>query len=463
MEYQSDIVQEAAKMAQKVHENHLRKSGETYFEHANRIVHLLSENGVNDEEILISAYLHHVLNVDEKYSSEVAEKFGDHVLQIIQEYKEISQMELPDVEAKLNEKNIVQTYLNLVKNPKVLIIRLTDKVDNIKSLYALSSDSAKKVARKALFLYSPICHLLGLNKYVKVLEDEAFKTLNPAEYFIIKNLVDEELMEIQDILADVSDFILQILEENKVNAKVDYRVKHVFSVYKKLNKYNLEYNSSGIKKLHDLAAMRILVNTVEDCYKVEDILKQVWQYNADRRNDYIQSPKSSGYRSIHTEFMLSQDLWTEVQIKTYEMHENNEFGFASHAFYKIGENLKKQMLSNPEFLKELSFDINKESIRIDHFSNMVYVFTPKGEIKELPKGSNLVDFAYAVHNDLGNRCVGGMVNGEYAKLSQELKDGDRVEIKIDKRRQRPSSDWLDIVKTKRAKDEIRKSLRETNI
>ncbi len=212
--------------------------------------------------------------------------------------------------------------------------------------------------------------------------------------------------------------------------------------------------------VYDIAAMRVLVNTVEECYAVEGILKQIWDDSAGKRDDYITHPKPSGYKSLHNTFQVKPGFMLEIQIKTHQMHEENEFGVASHTFYKTGETLKKKMFANPNWLKEINFGINRAAIKIDQFTDNVYVFTPKGDIKELPRGANLIDFAYYVHNDLGNSCIGGVVNGELQKLTYELQDGDRVEIKTSKNRKKPSPDWEDVVKTKRAKDEIRRSLKE---
>jgi GTP pyrophosphokinase len=215
-----------------------------------------------------------------------------------------------------------------------------------------------------------------------------------------------------------------------------------------------------LEKIYDVVAMMLITDTEENCYLIDDLLKQWWQAVPDSQDDYIQKPRPSGYKSLHEIFETDKDTFLEVQIKTKKMHENNEYGFASHAFYKIGETLKKKLKKDPEWLREINFDLNKERVKIDQFSKNVYVFTPKGNIIELPEGACLIDFAYAIHDDIGNRCVGGLVNGEMQKLTYKVKNGDRIEIKTQKSRSKPSADWEKIAKTKKAQMAIKKALKE---
>ncbi len=457
---ETEAIIKAKELAYKVHENHFRLSGESYFDHASRVVDLLQETGINDEETLIAAYFHHALDVAPKNYDLIHKEFGENVANIVKEYNELSGGNISSIDPNTNGDTIVQTYFNLIKNQKTLIIRLADKVDNIKSVYTLPKVMADKVAQKALILYSPISQLLGIGKFTKVLEDQALKILNPGEYYKIVHYVEDKLPEIQDTLKDTSQFIKEILAEKGIKAKVEHRVKHVYSIHKKLLTLIAEGKAKDLSGVYDIAAMRVLVNTVEECYAVEGILKQIWDDSAGKRDDYITHPKPSGYKSLHNTFQVKPGFMLEIQIKTHQMHEENEFGVASHTFYKTGETLKKKMFANPNWLKEINFGINRAAIKIDQFTDNVYVFTPKGDIKELPRGANLIDFAYYVHNDLGNSCIGGVVNGELQKLTYELQDGDRVEIKTSKNRKKPSPDWEDVVKTKRAKDEIRRSLKE---
>ncbi len=448
-------------MALKIHESDLRKSGESLYWHLHRVVELLEQNNVTDEEILAGAYLHHVLDSGKYTRKEMEKEFGSGVTEIVCEYQRISNNDISKIEPKnYNEKVIIQTYLNLVKNPKTLIIRLADKVDNIRSAYVLPKENAEKIAEKAMYLYSPLCRLLGIHRFVVELENEAFKILDPGEYYSIKSYLKRKKPEMEEVFKDTSMFITEVLAEKNIKAKVDYRIKHAYSIYRKAQKYRAQKSYKGLHQIYDIAAMRIIVETIEQCYMVEDILKQVWTCVPEERDDYISNPKPNGYKSIHNTFVVSHSMNLEIQIKTKEMHEENEFGIASHSFYKTGEHLAKNLQTDPTWLSEINFIRNKEDIKIDHFNKYVYVFTPKGDIKQLAKGSTPIDFAYTIHKDLGNACVGATVNGEFQKLSYTLKDGDRVEIKVMKHKKLPSPDWLDFVKTRKAREEIRKSLRK---
>ena len=221
-----------------------------------------------------------------------------------------------------------------------------------------------------------------------------------------------------------------------------------------------KYRDQDLSKIYDIAAMRVLVDSVENCYAVEGILKEIWDYLPDERDDYIQNPKTGGYQSIHNTFKVSEKINLEIQVKTFEMHENNEFGIASHTFYKTGSTLKKKLKQNPEFLKQLNFLELKADIKIDEFKDKIYVFTPKADIIELPKGATAIDFAYAIHKGLGDSCVGALINNEFKAVNTKLSSGDRVEIKTSKTKKRPSKDWLKEAKTKKAREAIRKSIRE---
>lgn len=447
-------------MARHLHENHFRLSGESYFDHITNVVNLLQNNGVKDEEIIIVAYLHHAMDAAPKTYDSIAKEFGEGVADLVKEYKKLSASKISTTDLGANETTVVQMYLNLIKNPKTLILRLADKVEGIKAVHALSKKEANTAAQKALGLYSPICHLLGIGHFARVLEDQALKTLQPGDFYRIVKYLNEKLPDIQTTLKDTAQFIDEILLEKGIKAKIDYRIKHIYSIHKKFLSYKASGKSKDLRGIYDIAAMRILVDTVEDCYGVEGLLKQIWEDVPETRDDYIANPKHSGYKSLHNTFKVAPNFVLEIQVKTYRMHEDNEFGLASHTLYKIGEALKKRTAENPDWLKEINFGLNRSDIKIDQFTKSVYVFTPKGDIKELPRGANLIDFAYSVHNDLGNSCVGGVVNGELQKLTYELQDGDRIEIKTSKNRKVPSADWLEVVKTKRAKDEIRKTLKE---
>ncbi|GIW69865.1 MAG: hypothetical protein KatS3mg101_0612 [Patescibacteria group bacterium] len=306
-----NIVEKARAFAQKAHENHRRISGESYFDHVARVAQLLEQNDVSDPDIIAGAYLHHILDTKNVTKETINAEFGKDVADIVFEYDRISKSEISSIDPKnYNESIIVQTYLNLIRNPKTLIVRLADKVDNIRSVYVLPKLSARRVAEKAMYLYSPICQLLGIHKFVVELENEAFKILNPGEYYSIEYYLKEKLPEMETVLKDTAEFIKAILEERGISSRVDYRIKHIYSIYRKAQKHKESKSYRGLSHIYDIAAMRVLVDTVENCYLTEDILKQIWKDIPEERDDYILKPKPSGYKSIHNTFSVSPHFKT---------------------------------------------------------------------------------------------------------------------------------------------------------
>jgi GTP diphosphokinase / guanosine-3',5'-bis(diphosphate) 3'-diphosphatase len=456
------LIKKAKELSDKVHKNHIRQSGDAYSDHTSRVYSLLCQIGITDEVTLSSSFLHHVLDKDPKLEIEIKNTYGDEVYKTIIDYKKLSEDSFSDLDhINIDESLIIQTYLNIAQNPKTLLIRLADKTDNIQSAHKMDPQQSLKVAQKALNIYSPICKLLGIGKFYKILDDEAFKIINPKEYFRISSYIKSHFPLITKHIEESKRFLTETLNESGIHPFIEARVKGVFSTYKKLNQYlerGIISKDSDLKRLFDIGAMRIIVDTEEEAYFVEDLLNNLWNNVPGERDDYITNPKPNGYMSLQNSYYLSTTTIVEVQIRTHQMHENNEYGLASHAVYKIQKQLAKDPMQNQILLKEINYTLNRENINIKHFSNFVYVYTPKGEIVKLPRGSSLIDFAYSIHKDLGNSCVGGSINGEYKPLTSELKDGDRVEIKTQKGKQKPSADWLNIVKTKRARTEIKKAL-----
>ena len=453
----TEKTQKAKEFAHINHKKHFRVSGESYFNHAKRVVNNLKQIKVNDESILAAAYLHHIPDVHNDWEQILTSEFGNDICELVREYKNLSKSEISEIYTKEINIKLIQAFFNLIKDPRILLIRLADKVDNIKTSFALSKDKSEKIAERALYLYAPVCKLLGLHEYVRILENEALKTLNPREYYLIAKFLDERLPEIKASLGEISVFIKDILKDQKIRVDIDYRIKHIYSIYRKSKKMEAKGKKGDLDKIYDIAAMRIIVDTVEQCYEVEDILEQMWENIPEERDDYIQKPKPSGYRSIHNTFKISKGLNLEIQIKTRKMHEENEFGSASHVLYKIGQTMGKNLSENPGLLKQLNYVENKQSIKLDQFNDFVYTFTPKGDIIELPRGSILLDFAYAIHKDIGNKCIGGTVNGDFCSMEHILQDGDKVDIRILNTKKCPGIDWIKKVKTKKAKEYIRKA------
>jgi len=352
----------------------------------------------------------------------------------------------------------------LTKDFRVLLVRLIDRSVNTKTAYVHPPLLRNEIGEKALYLYAPICRLLGFSSLTSILEDEAFKILYPDKYYNLVKIVEKRKTEIRKFFDDAVPFLKTILKENGIDAEIKTRIKHYFSIYKKALRYVAHGKNQEISyhNIYDIAGMRIIVDTVEQCYMVEDILKKIWVEQQDERNDYIKTPKPSGYKSIHNIYNVGSKRNLEVQIRTHQMHEVNEFGNASHFFYKLGSKFKDNILDNPNWLKEINYWESQNSLpdnyEISHFKDFVYAFTPKGDIIELPRGANIIDFAYYIHTRVGNNFTGGVVNGNIVKIDYEIKDGDRVEIMNTKHPKKPSPDWIKVAKTRKAISMIRKAL-----
>ncbi len=454
-----ELVKKAEYLSKEIYRDNIRKSGDTYLEHSRRVVKLLLQVGIQDKNTLAAAYLHHILDFSPK--PDIEELFNKEIYDIVSDYKILSEDNFSNINAEnVDESLVIQTYLNLAKNPKTLLIRLADKTDNITSAHNLPKENSQNIARRALYIYSPICKILGIHKFVRILEDGAMKILNPRDYFKIQSYIDKNYPRVNMQLEEIKEFLSGILEENGIHAQIEYRTKGIYSTYAKAKKY---FEKGAIKRTDDLrnifdfAGLRILVSTIPECYKTEEIICNMWDVIPETRNDYISNPKPNGYMSLQSSYSVSKNLILEIQIRTFEMHEENEYGQASHAVYKIGSTVKKDLSNNPNLLREISYSLNKENINITQFSKYVYVYTPKGDIKRLPIGSNLLDFAYSIHKDLGNSAIGGNVNGIYKPLDHILENGNVVEIKTSKNKDIPSIKFLDLVKTRKARDEIRKA------
>ncbi len=453
----------AKQIAQKIYKDKKRLSGAALYEHVEKVLSNLVKIGVKDEETLILAILHHFVPLEtEEYKKQIVNELGQDIYDLVRRYDELRNHQVRMMsEEVVNTGYIIQTYLNIAQDIRLLLVRLADKVEDAQSLFSLPEDIRLGRAQRILTLYSPVCHLLGLSSYSRILEDNAFKVLNPQKYSDISYFVASKKPAIENLFRDTEAFIRAILAENNVKDPIILkRIKHTYSIYKKEVKYNGVGRS--LEHIYDIAAMAIIVDSIDECYLVEDMLNNIWDTLSDSRDDFIKEPRMTGYRSIHNIYKASEDFYLEIQIKTKDMHEENEYGKASHAFYKIGEHLKKYLNSSPDLLKQLNVKslTKAENTEISTFKNKVYVFTPKGKIIELPVGAIIIDFAFAVHEDIGYKCISALINGKIAKLSQELKDGDVVEV-LTNPRARPSKDWLELVKSPKARRLIKKYIADS--
>ncbi len=455
------MIKQAEAYAKEIFKDRYRLSGESLLSHSIKVKNSLVEIGVDDSNVLIAALLHHVVSDNMTQQIDIiGNKFGVEVKTILENFDKISNLPINiDSPNNLNKEYVIQTYLNLSHDLNVLLILLADKMQGSKTLHALNHESKQNSANRSLHIYAPICKLVGLSEFSYELEKNAFRTLYPGEFYKIRNILSQGSLMTRNYLKNVSELLVDHLKEHDINSKISFRIKSEYSIFHKSLTLKEEKKFTGYEHLKDIAALRIIVETVEQCYLVEGLLKELWEVDPAERDDYIAEPKPAGYRSIHNVFFIEEDFPLEVQIRTEEMHEENEFGNASHIFYKHGDKFKKYLKNNPDWLKTLNYKQAKEVSELQHFSDKVYPVTPKGDIFELPRGSSVLDFAYEIHEDMGNRCVGAYVNGNIKKLSYQVQDGERVEIRISNKNN-VSRDWLDMVTTQKAKKCIRRVLRE---
>lgn len=464
------LLEQALEFSKNYHKDHTRLTGELVSDHCQRVVQILKDEGIEDEKLLVVASLHHVLKYDSSQVmlAKLTEVFGAEISALLSLYHALTLKKVKrHTDFQYNEKLMVQTFLNLAGNMDLLVIRLADKLANLISSFTLDSDARTRLAQRALYIYAPIARLVGLSGFLAKFEEQSFKILYPADYYRVHKMLKNIEPEAAAFFKDAELFVKAMLQEQGIDCVLKFRIKRPFSVFKKERRYiaqgrNLE---EYIQAFPDIVAMRVIVNTVEQCYLVDTLLRSIWHTFDEHYEDLIAHPRPSGYKSIHTVFKVSDKFNLEVQIRTHEMHEYNENGGASHIFYKAGDNFKANLERDPDWLKKLNYwekDIafdTAEGTKEKPFSTKIYTFTPKGDIIELDRGATVIDFAYAVHEDIGRNFTGCLVNGSIAKASQVLNDGDVIEIKASKKQKLPSRDWLEFVKTSKARNHIKKELK----
>lgn len=464
------LLENALTFSKNFHKDHLRDTGEGVFDHCFRVMKILEAEKVTDENMLATALLHHVLKYDgsDTMKHKLSLEFGASVCELLVAFDSLTRKKVKRYSPReFNQAYIVQTFLNLSENLDVLVIRIADKVDNLNNSFVLNTEDRERVALRALNVYAPITRFLGLSGFLTMFEDQSFKILYAADYFRITKYLNSIVEEATALLEDATTFLMNTLKDRGIGASIAYRLKRPYSIYKKEQRYKLLGKSckSDYSDFPDIVAMRILVNTIEDCYAVDTLVKSVWHSLDEHYEDLIAKPRPSGYRSIHSVFKVSDKFNLEIQIKTFEMHDYNENGAASHIFYKVGSEFKENLKKDPDWLKKLNYwDKNNRFEQqgleaAKPFSDKIYTFTPLGDIIELVRGATVVDFAYAVHETIGHNFTGAHVNGAIAKASHVLTDGDVVSIKTVKKNKKPSPDWLDFVVTSRARTQIKKELK----
>lgn len=475
------VIEKAYKVASEAHKDQKRKSGEPYIIHPLYVAIILADLEM-DKETIVAGLLHDVLEDTVMTEEQMTEVFGVEVVQLVDGVTKLENIPLSsgsgtesDARLELQAENLRKMFLAMAKDIRVIIIKLADRLHNMRTLKYQKPESQQRIAKETLEVYSPIAQRLGISKIKIELDDLSLKYLEPEAYYdlVSKIALRKSVREtyIAGIVAEVSRHI----KNAGIEAQIDGRVKHFFSIYKKMKNQN-----KTLDQIYDLFAIRIIVDSVKDCYAALGVIHEMYKPIPGRFKDYIAMPKANMYQSLHTTLIGAAGQPFEVQIRTFEMHKAAEYGIAAHWKYKEASDDKKvegqeeekltwlrQILEwqrdtsdNREFMNLLKNDL-------DLFSDNVYCFTPSGDVKNLPAGSTPIDFAYCIHSAVGNRMVGARVNGKLVTIDYELKNGDRIEIITSQNSKGPSRDWLNIVKSTQAKNKInqwfKNELKEDNI
>lgn len=457
------LVSRAYDFAKEAHKDHKRLSGEPYFVHLTGTAKTLAKMMQADPQTIAAGLLHDTLE-DTTTTPEILQReFGADILFLVQGVTKLGKIKYQGIER--HAESLRKLFIATAKDVRVILIKLADRLHNITTLQHVKPEKRKRIASETIEIYAPIANRLGMGQIKGALEDAAFPYAYPKEYEETKRIRQVKNQEVLEQLENIQKVLRKrFAKENLTKVTTDFRIKHDYSLYKKLQRNNMD-----IAKIYDIAALRIIVPTVEDCYRVLGIIHNTWRPLPDRLRDYIAVPKINGYQSIHTVIFTGDGGVIEIQIRTERMHNEAEYGIASHLAYDesgkpdsgglMGKKLRwlnqliewqKTVKGSKEFL---------ENIQMDFFQDQIFVFTPKGDVIELPQGSTAIDFAYTIHSDLGDHVAGAKINGKFMALDTALKNRDIVEIQS-RENSRPTYKWLEYAKTSIARRKIKAALGE---
>jgi guanosine-3',5'-bis(diphosphate) 3'-pyrophosphohydrolase len=461
VEIDHERVEDAFVFACEHHAAQRRKSGEDFIVHPVGVARICAGMRL-DTETLCAALLHDTVEDTSASIEEVRERFGEEIAGIVDGVTKLTGITFQSRDEAQAE-NYRKMMVAMASDVRVILIKLADRLHNMRTIDAMPKQKQLEKSRETLEIYAPIAHRLGIHAIKWELEDLAFATLHPRKYREIKELVSQQREDRERYVAEAGAYLATELQALGIAAQIAGRAKHFYSIYSKMTKRGREFN-----EIYDLTAMRVIVESVKDCYGAIGVIHSLWKPLPGRFKDFIAMPKFNMYQSLHTTVIGPEGRPLEIQIRTHDMHEMAEFGVAAHWMYKQrpqskdgstgadGDAKMKWLRSMLDWQKEMSDPQEfMESLRIDLFEDEVYVFTPKGEVKSLAAGATPLDFAYEVHTEIGHRCVGARVNGKIVPLHYELRSGDIVEILTAKRERGPSRDWLAMVKTTRARNKIK--------
>lgn len=463
---QEDIeqVEKAYRFAKKLHDGQFRASGEPYIIHPVEVAKILAGLEV-DTHTLIAAFLHDVLEDTDTKPETIEELFGSDVLNLVQGVTKLGKLQFKSKEERQAE-NFRRLFIAMANDIRVIFLKLADRLHNMRTLNFMEPEKQKKIAKETLDIFAPLANRLGIYKIKAELEDLSLRYLEPEKYYEIAQLVAQTKADREETVNLLIDKISKDVQKNGINAQITGRAKHYYSIYAKMKRQNIAFND-----LYDITAVRVIVDTVKECYEVLGLIHSQFKPIPGRFKDYIAMPKGNMYQSLHTSVIGPRSKPLEVQIRTWKMHQVAEYGIAAHWRYKEKGSQKADNASDMKFSwmhKLVEYDKEMKnaedyvkSVKLDLFSDQVFAFTPNGDVLDLPKDATPVDFSYRIHSDVGHKTVGALVNGRIVPLNTKLNNGDIVEI-LTSKTPAPRLDWLAFVVTKQASQKIRQWFKKNN-
>jgi len=476
-----DKIRLAYDYAEKAHHGQKRGTGESYIEHPLAVAMYLVKDKL-DPDTICAALLHDIAEDKPELSSDLKKNFNEDIVQLVDGVTKLGKIKIKKSwflpirifqdkkeEEMLFERHVEslrKMFMAMSKDIRIVLVKLADRLHNMETLKGVNPEKRERIARETLEIYSPLAHRLGMGKIKGQLEDLSFPYAYPKEFENLKKIVGPKYEKKEKYISKIKYILKEELEKNKINIiSIDGRKKHFYSLFQKLNKYE-----NNIGKIYDLVALRIVLHNTEDCYKSLGIIHSRWKPLIGRIKDYIALPKPNGYKSLHTTIFGPEGEIFEIQIRTQKMHEQAEFGIAAHWHYSENKKSGSYLVGKGSFIDKTEFvwlneladwqkkiqDKNEweKGVKMDFFQDRIFTFTPQGDVINLPSGATPIDFAYAVHSEVGDNCVGAKINGKIVPLSYNLKNGEIIDI-ITNKKAFPRRDWLGFVKTNRAKTKIK--------